>query len=297
MLSLLLPHIKIHNANALSSPYTIGFPAMSAFMGASHALQRYLQEFNINFKGVAVISHNFNLQTYKGLNDFEHSIIGVGQPLELKAEGKATRASFIEAARCHLEISLVISCSEINKEQESLIIEKVSKLLNSQIKIAGGDILSFKPPKFYRNFEKLRLALMPGYALLERRDLVKKAMEAGQDALDAIIDNLALHHECERIEDKINWHSRRKNTQGWIIPIATGFQGISELGHAKNQRDQDTLHCFAEAIVTLGEFKMIYKFDFLEQLLWHYIYDAKTQGYYCQQQLADRDTLLEEDGF
>ncbi|PIU55383.1 MAG: type I-F CRISPR-associated protein Csy2, partial [Deltaproteobacteria bacterium CG07_land_8_20_14_0_80_38_7] len=28
---LLLPHIKVHNANALSSPFTIGFPAMTAW--------------------------------------------------------------------------------------------------------------------------------------------------------------------------------------------------------------------------------------------------------------------------
>ncbi|HNL81302.1 MAG TPA: type I-F CRISPR-associated protein Csy2, partial [Agitococcus sp.] len=41
---LLIPHIKIHNANAMSSPYTIGFPAMTAWLGAVHALQRYVQQ-------------------------------------------------------------------------------------------------------------------------------------------------------------------------------------------------------------------------------------------------------------
>lgn len=39
---LLIPYIKIQNANALSSPYTIGFPAMTAWLGAVHALQRQL---------------------------------------------------------------------------------------------------------------------------------------------------------------------------------------------------------------------------------------------------------------
>ncbi len=37
---LLLPHIKVNGANALSSPFTIGFPAMTAWLGAVHALQR-----------------------------------------------------------------------------------------------------------------------------------------------------------------------------------------------------------------------------------------------------------------
>ncbi len=38
-----LPHIKIQNANALSSPYTIGFPAMTAWLGFMHALERKLR--------------------------------------------------------------------------------------------------------------------------------------------------------------------------------------------------------------------------------------------------------------
>jgi hypothetical protein len=28
----LISHLKIHNANAMSSPYTIGFPAMTAWL-------------------------------------------------------------------------------------------------------------------------------------------------------------------------------------------------------------------------------------------------------------------------
>ena len=40
---LLVPRLHIHNANALSSPFTIGFPAMTAWLGAVHALQRKLK--------------------------------------------------------------------------------------------------------------------------------------------------------------------------------------------------------------------------------------------------------------
>lgn len=39
---LLIPRLRIHNANALSSPYTIGFPALTAWLGGVHALQRKL---------------------------------------------------------------------------------------------------------------------------------------------------------------------------------------------------------------------------------------------------------------
>ncbi len=70
---LLIPHLKIHNANAMSSPYSIGFPAMTAWLGAVHALQRYLKQNGfekLELSSVAISCHDLNLQTYKGLGDY-----------------------------------------------------------------------------------------------------------------------------------------------------------------------------------------------------------------------------------
>ena len=39
---LLLPHLRVQNANAISSPLTWGFPAPTAFLGFVHALERRL---------------------------------------------------------------------------------------------------------------------------------------------------------------------------------------------------------------------------------------------------------------
>ena len=84
---LLLPHIKVHNANALSSPFTIGFPAMTAWLGAVHALQRKVNAgglLNMNFTSAAVVSHDMNLQTKIG--DFVQSIIVPKRPPSTKKE-------------------------------------------------------------------------------------------------------------------------------------------------------------------------------------------------------------------
>lgn len=301
---LLIPHIQIQNANALPSPFTIGFPAMTAWLGAAHALQRRLNEagIDVQFDGAGVVSHQFDLQTYKGPGDYEHSIIGTANPLDKNGE----RPSFIEEARCHLEVSLAIQYSGINKHQEAEALERISHCLKGQMKMAGGDILSFSRPDLFRDFGMLKNRLMPGYALIERRELMIEAMQQGQDALDAMLDYLAIHHSCEQQEQNgethITWKSERKSTgnngeRGWIVPIATGFQGISELGHAKNQRDPETPHRFAEAIVTLGEFKMAYRLGSLEELLWHYHHEADQNLYLCQQSHNDPQTLMSEDGF
>ena len=66
--------------------------------------------------------------------------------------------------------------------------------------------------------------------------------------------------------------------------IAVGFQGISELGQAKNQRDANTPHRFAESILTLGEFVMPYRIEHIDQLLWKYHVDLENNLYLCQNQ-------------
>lgn len=95
---LIIPRLKIHNANALSSPYTIGFPAMTAWLGGVHALQRKLNAASftdLRFSACAVSCHQIDLQTYQGRGDYVHSIVGTGNPLD-KTGG---RPSFIKAFR------------------------------------------------------------------------------------------------------------------------------------------------------------------------------------------------------
>ncbi|GAC19766.1 type I-F CRISPR-associated protein Csy2 [Paraglaciecola arctica] len=288
---LIIPHIKVHNANALSSPFTIGFPAMTAWLGAVHALQRKLnaQDIPVVFSATGVVSHNMDLQTYKGNNDFVHSIVGTGNPLDKTG----ARSAFIEEARCHLDVSLVIQYDNISIDDRERLLGAINHLLHANMKMAGGDINGFQTPFCInckegddQDLSKVQRALMPGYALIERRDLMLDAMKNGADALDALINYLAIHHLCETDDDgNVTWSSYRKTLNnkpaGWIVPIATGFHGISELGEAKNQRDPDTPHRFAESIVTLGEFKMPHRIKFIEDILWRYHHQGDL--YLCQQ--------------
>lgn len=106
------------------------------------------------------------------------------------------------------------------------------------MKVAGGDVLAVGKPSVKSvitedDTGRVLRQLMPGYVLIERRDLMIDAMQQGDDAIDALLGYLTVHHHCEQLEDQsVIWHSQRK-TSGWIVPIATGFQGISPLGEAK----------------------------------------------------------------
>jgi len=299
----LIPHIKIHNANAISSPYTVGFPAMTAWMGAVHALQRHLKAPSFDddyealvFKSVAVVCHKIDLQTHRGEGDYVHSIISTGNPLvedKKRKKGGAwsqfVKPPFIEEARCHLEVSLLLECDdpEGDVDYESLI-DVVDHLVRGKMRFAGGVVLESQDSVMYEVHDEASLKpllgkLMPGHTLIERRDLMQASMQEGQDAIDALLDGLKVTHRCEQDEKgKINWRSSRKE-KGWIVPIATGFHGITKLGTAQNQRDPLTPHRFAESVVTLGEFVMPYRITDLDQMLWHYQVDLENNLYLCQQ--------------
>ncbi len=272
---LLIRHVRIHNANALASPYSVGFPAMTAWMGAVHSLERKIkrdERFNeelddLIFSSVGVVCHAFDLQTYKGQNNYDHVIIGTGNPLD--KTGK--RPSFIEEARCDLTVSLLIEYRASDSEE---LENAVSQLLPT-IKLASGDIQHVNEIKRYPVYSEadqhqLIGQIMPGFCLIERRDLMRQAMQEGQDALDALLDYVKVTHHCEQNDDgKVSWISRRKE-KGWMVPISVAYQGISELAQAEQQRDLETPHRFAESVVTLGEFIMPYRLDNLEPMLWRY---------------------------
>ena len=299
---LLIPHIRIHNANAMSSPYSIGFPAMTAWLGAVHALQRKLQQLpdfeTLCLSKVGISCHQLEVQTHRSKGDFVSSIIGTGNPLDKDG----SRPSFIEEARCHVTVSLLIEMSESDPEWEESLPIAIAPMLR-QMKMAAGDVLTFREPKVLyleegnaRELKKLTQCLMLGHVLVERRQLLQDyvAQNPEQDVLHALLAHLHIRHRVavdanqEAIvigNNQYLWEASRLQA-GWLVPIAVGFQGISPLGLAQNQRDAATLHRFAESVLTLGEFVMPYRIERIDDMLWHYHVDAEQDLYVCQTSVA-----------
>lgn len=281
---LLIPNIKLHNANALSSPYTVGFPAMTAWLGFMHALERKLRTSgfsDIQLSGIIVSCLEINLQTYKGKGDYVSSIIGTSNPLDKTG----SRPSFIEEARCDLEVTLAIEC-QLGVIDYKEFCHLVDNCLHT-MKIASGDIIGIKPSRHMQidndNPRELTRYLMPGFCLVSRQALMQNAMQQGQDAIDVMLDYLKTTTDIEIDEHhKVTKSKPYKKEKGWIVPIAIGYQGISELGQLKNTRDDITPHRFAESVVTLGEFKMPYHFDTVEEMLWRYQSYQGNNLYLCQ---------------
>jgi CRISPR-associated protein Csy2 len=293
---LVLPHLKIHNANAMSSPYTIGLPAMTAWLGAVHAMQRKMHALGIpelnsvQFVATAISCHYFDLQTYRGDNDYVSSIVSTANPLNEKGE----RPPFVEEARCHLEVTLLVEMRGLNPDHDAVLLERVETICKT-MKFASGDLLAMHKPQCFtfdqdsddyeNEYKKIVRHLMLGNVLIERRDLMVSEMQQGADALDAMLNQLKIMHRSTQDEQgKVTWTTSRK-TKGWIVPISVGFQGISPIEKAIEQRDEETPHRFAEAVLTLGEFVLAYKvgLDYsVEDILWQYQADIENDLYLCQ---------------
>ena len=170
---IVLPDVQIHNANAMSS-YTIGFPAMTAWLGAVHALQRNLAVWDpvfsdIVFSKTAVVCRSCHLQVQKG---YRNSIIGTANPLKKKG-GAYERPPFIAEARVHVTVTLVIETSRVRPEYKERCEHAITMLLPT-MKIASGDVLNAgKAEIVYIDEEKeygykpLIAKMMPGYVLIE----------------------------------------------------------------------------------------------------------------------------------
>ena len=65
---LVLPHLRVQNTNAISSPLTHGFPSITAFTGLMWALQRKLAQANIPLQllSVGVVCHHHQEQAVAG---------------------------------------------------------------------------------------------------------------------------------------------------------------------------------------------------------------------------------------
>jgi len=283
---LLISNLRLQDVNSSGSAYTIGFPAMTAWLGAVHAMQRSLNEKqgleSLKFTGVAVVCHKQYQQISK--HEFSLSMMGTGNPLT----EKGTRSSFIEEGRCNLQVSLLIACENLNRDIDNTVEMCLSDQL-MRMKVAGGtafgfgDITSWYPDDEEKTKRDLMRRLMPGYIIIERRDLMKQESDADdRDALDRLLYRLQVASSLSESDDKHWKHHRNQN--GWIVPLAVGFRDLSGSLAVRNQRSTKYDHHFVEPVLTLGEFVLPYRCGSIQNMIWRYQYNEEQGLYVCVNQ-------------
>ncbi len=292
---LLLKGVDIENANATSSPWTVGFPALTAWLGATHALERKLRATlpEIRLTGTAVVCHRHQLHASR--HEYDILLHGTRNPQYMQKDIADNKPPpFIEKGQIHLNVSLLIQVEGLDPAKHEQFLRDVKLAVNGAWRIAGGTLKNECSPILSsavdeRDDRRLLRQRMPGYAIVSRKDLMAERMAAGMDALDALLDLTAIHHRCEVAETEPDasespqpeWVSSRAEA-GWLVPIAVGYHALAPLGFVEHQRDPQTLHRFVEPVVSMGEFVMPVRAKSVEDLLWSEAYYENEGCYLCE---------------
>ncbi|GEN27838.1 CRISPR type I-F system protein Csy2 [Halovibrio variabilis] len=317
---LLLPHLRIQNANAISSPMTWGFPAMSAFVGVQQVLERNLpDDIKLVFNEIGVVCHHIEPQVTEG------GFIKAFHLTRNPVDKSGSTAAIVEEGRAHLEVSLLIGVESKGDDLSSAERRRaIAQALYEQVqamRIAGGsvmpsldvrqryrpELISFSATESDRKkqWQRLKRRLLPGFALVLRDDLLTKhtatlkAQDESATALDAWLDLSRLNHECrvEQVKDEkdgkekevVRWDVRRPYP-GWLVPIPVGYGAISALytaGEVANARDGEVPFQFVESLYSIGEWVSPHRFQKPDDLMWFVENDLDREIYRLQNDYAN----------
>lgn len=270
---LVLPHLRIQNANAIGSPLTHGFPSITAFTGLMWALERKLAQAGVPLRlhGVGVVCHQHQEQVTQG---YVRSFNLTRNPVDKDG----STAAIVEEGRMHLQITLVLSVSEKRSPGTSAALvqgneaqlkdwaAKAGDIL-AGMRVAGGSVLPTRrvpgqrmrpwmaivpedPVAAAKAFQRWRRQWLPGFALVGRDELLAQRLQhlrsTQPDAtlLDAWLHAARFNAQALPLEDgsfppdgKVAWGDplRPKGRSGWIVPIPVGYAALEQAAHLAGQ--------------------------------------------------------------
>ncbi|MDR0277250.1 MAG: type I-F CRISPR-associated protein Csy2 [Paucimonas sp.] len=303
---LIVPRLRVQNANAISSPLTHGFPSMTAFIGLMWALERKArtEDIDLQFNAVAVVVHDHQEQITEG--GFVNGFRLTRNPID--KDGKSS--AIVEEGRIHLELSLVFAVQgpALASTDKAGLAQRITDLL-SQMRIAGGSIipgtrqrpllqpLAGSVDDKRDNFQSAMWRLLPGFVLVERHDLLTlrhaelQSRDPNASPLNAWLSLSRINWrapeavvEDEGVVKKQDWLNDRQHL-GWIVPIPVGYVGLSELqppGSVSSARDQSTPFRLVESLFSIGQWISPHRLQSADHLLWYADSDPERGLYRCR---------------
>lgn len=266
---LVLPHLRIQNANAIASPLTHGFPSITAFTGVMWALERKLAQTGVPLRlhGVGVVCHHHQEQVTQG---YVRSFNLTRNPVDKDG----STAAIVEEGRMHLQITLVLAVSEKrvpgtpaalvqgNQVQLNDWATQAGHIL-AGMRVAGGSVLPSRPVPGKRvrpwmaivpedstaaekELRQWRRQWLPGFALVGRDDLLAQRVQDLRTAqpdttlLDAWLHAARFNYEpvlpdsgTPAPDGQVQWADpRRPKGSGWVVPIPVGYAALTSQAHA-----------------------------------------------------------------
>lgn len=262
---LILPLLDVEGFNAESNQYVAGIPAMTAFTGYGHLLERKIQALGwkdeIQVEGVAVMVHEMNFHA-------GHPKCPDALPGTKSSDILAPR--IIEEMKGDMSVTLILRLV-VDIDSDDLDDDALTNfLLNPEFKkflydfvyanpCCGGACHKVSTIKVTPYVEEGDEALLSkelqrihqrskGHFIYSRSDLIEQAQAQGADSLDAVLNAMRLRKTTNT--NKQSYYKR--DQEGWIIPLAIGYQAL-ETPQARLGARKQALHVYAEPLTSLGE--------------------------------------------
>ena len=302
---LVLPHLRIQNANTISSPLTHGFPSITAFIGLMWALERKARAAGIelHFSAVGVVVHEHEEQATS--DRYMKTLHLTRNP----NDRNGSPSPIVEEGRIHLELTLLLGVRGAALDDHGLRAQLAAQLLEllQPLRVAGGSLV---PPQQQTarhrpyfmpiaNSEDDQLEAfattvpnwLPGFTLVERSDLLAQrhgelqntAPEATPLGAWLSLSRINWHAGETDSNGKTDWQSDRQGL-GWVVPIPVGYGALTPLlpaGSVANSRDNDTPMRLVESLYSIGEWLSPHRLETVQQLLWYPSTDTQNGIYRC----------------
>lgn len=315
---LVLPRLRVQNANAISSPLTWGFPSITAFTGLMTALERRMgPDAGIHFHSVGVVCHGFEAQVTQG--GYTRSFCLTRNPV--LQDGST--AAIVEEGRVHLDITLVfevtLSAALLDDAKRAQCAAEVGECV-AAMRIAGGSVMPplpgtmRRPPRAKltllggdvgtqaKQFKRLSRLWLPGFALVSRDDMLQNRLQelrtnapgeaATPTLLDAWLDLSRINHRASRktvsddttgeSSEVVEWATDSRN--GWLVPIPVGYAALSDVyppGAVVAARDTNVPFRFVESVYSIGQWISPHRLEDMAQLTWRPDYAPASGLYRC----------------
>lgn len=314
---IVIPRVKVENANAISG-LTYGFPAISHFLGFTHALSRKVHSrYRLTFTGCGVVCHHHQIHAHRAANGNDYSFALTRNPLTKEA----TTASFNEEGRMHLTVTLFIECEGIieSGDEGARELARILQALYPMQRLAGGTIVSSELPRVLsipENEEDISTftrremyRALPGFALLDRTSYLaahweqRRQQDPNIEMIDAWLDFSSIkmyaipdeQNKNPQVGDSALWSVQPKPEPGYLVPLMTGYGPISktyEPREVDKVRDPTVPFCFVEAIYGLGEWRSPHRVKDIHQLFWRYQYQDGHYLFRHNEHIEETDLTL-----
>lgn len=259
----LIPHIKVQRANALTAAWAISPAPVFACTMLAHALgcdvgiqpvavgiihhdAQFLAEKELP-KGFGYYPHQFRAATYIDKEDYAEQKKANKSAPPLK---KTPALSLQPTATMHIELSLILAftddCPNSREISEALTVRR----------IAGGLIIDFDKPVILNQLTEEHSVfsnLKSGFWLIDRSDELLNEKSGRVATLLHLINDKPEPSEAKR---------------RFLTAATLGYTTITDFAERKNVRN-NLLHAFAEPLVGLVEYKSFRQVDSQEALFWH----------------------------